>query len=99
MPSGVSVVGRDSRKLASENRPVGTESEPTRKKDSKPDQAPGDATQTAASRIYHSSENGGGIAGAEVLVQVAKYGIIVFGFRGRGQRPGMVVSPTPTVRS
>ena len=44
-------------------------------------------------------ENGGGIAGAEVLVQVAKYGIIVFGFRGRGQRPGMVVSPTPTVRS
>ena len=63
--------------VASENRPVGTESEPTRKRDSKTDQAPGDATQTAASRVYHSSENGGGIAGVEVLIQIAKYAIIV----------------------
>ena len=81
--------------VASENRPVGTESEPTRKRDSKTDQAPGDATQTAASRVYHSSENWGGIAGVEVLIQIAKNAIIVFGFRGRGQRHCTVVSPTP----
>ena len=85
--------------VASENRPVGTESEPTRKRDSKTDQAPGDATQTAASRVYHSSENGGGIAGVEVLIQIAKYAIIVFGFRGRGQRHCTVVSPTPIDRA
>ena len=82
--------------VASENRPVGTESEPTRKRDSKTDQAPGDATQTAASRVYHSSENGGGIAGAEVLIQIAKYGIIVLAFVGEFQHQRTLVSPTPT---
>ena len=35
----------------------------------------------------------GGIARTEVLIQVAKSGIIVFGFRGRGQRHCTVVSP------
>ena len=32
----------------------------------------------------------------EVLIQIAKYAIIVFGFRGRGQRHCTLVSPTPT---
>ena len=85
--------------VASENRPVGTESEPTRKRDSKTDQAPGDATQTAASRVYHSSENGGGIAGAEVLIQIAKYGIIVLAFVGEFQHQRTLVSPTPIDRA
>ncbi len=78
----LSDVSRDSRKVTSENRPVGTESEPTRKRDSKTDQPPGDATQTAVNRVYHSSENEGEIAGAEVLIQIAKYGIIVLAFVG-----------------
>ena len=41
----------------------------------------------------------GGIARTEVLIQVAKYGIIVFGFRGRGQRHCTVVPPTPIDRA
>ena len=41
-------VSRDNRKVASENRPVGTASEPTRKGDSGTDETSGDATQTAA---------------------------------------------------
>ena len=47
----VSDVSRDNQNVASENRLVGTEGEPTQKRDSKTDQAPGDATQTAAGRV------------------------------------------------
>ena len=74
----------------------GASDEPTQKRDSKIDQAPGDATQTAASRAYHSSENRGGIAEGEVSIQVAKYGIIVLAFVGEFQHQRTLVSPTPT---
>ena len=40
----------------------------------------------------------GEIARTAILIQVAKYGIIVVGFRGRGQRHRTVVSPTPIDR-
>ena len=64
----------------------------------KTDQAPGDATRTAAGQAYHSSENGGGIAGAEVLIQIAKYGIIVLAFVGEDNATARWCLPHPIVR-
>ncbi len=49
---------RDNPQAASEDRRVGARSEPTEKRNKETEAAPGDATQTAAGRVYRPAEKG-----------------------------------------